>query len=84
MGRQSEHPQSKGMEDAPVKELSEMEARKQSDTEFKRLDKRMLKELTAHCREPNGNYSCMKEEIETINKNQEEKNVISKIKNTLE
>ena len=32
MGRQRKNPQSKGMEDSPVKELNEMEASKLSDT----------------------------------------------------
>ena len=34
MGRQSEHPQSKGMEESPVKELNEMEASNLSDIEI--------------------------------------------------
>ena len=36
----------KGMEDSPVKELSEMEASKLSVIEFKTMVIRMLKELT--------------------------------------
>ena len=38
--------QSKGTEDSPLKELNEMEASKLSDTEFKRMVIRILKELT--------------------------------------
>ena len=47
MGRQRKNPQSKGIEDSPVKKkLSEMEASKPSDIEFKRMVIRMLKELS--------------------------------------
>ena len=46
MGRQKKNVQSKGMEDSPLKELSEKEVRKLSDTEFKTMVMRMLKELT--------------------------------------
>ena len=46
MGRQKKNLQSKGMEDSPVKELSEMEASKLSVIEFKTMVIRMLKELT--------------------------------------
>ena len=72
------------MEDSPLQELNEMEASKLSDTEFKRMVIRMLKELTGNYKELSGNYNSMKKEIETINKNQEEmKNTISEVKNTL-
>ena len=41
----------------------------------------MLKELTDNSKELSEKYNCMKKEIETINKNQEEmKNTISEIK----
>ena len=50
MGRQRKNPQSKGMEDSPVKELNEMEASKLSDTEFKRMVLRLLKELSDNTR----------------------------------
>ena len=70
MGRQRKNMQSKGIEDSPVKELNEMEASKLSSIEFKRMFIRMLKELTDNYKELSGNYSSMKKEIETINKNQ--------------
>ena len=58
-----------------------MEARKLSDTEFKTMIIRMLQELTDNSKELSEKYNCMKKEIETINKNQEEmKNTISEIK----
>ena len=73
--------QSKGMEDSLVKRLNEMDAKKLSDTEFKRMVIRLLKELTDNYMELNGNHNSMKKEVETINKNQEEmKNTISEIK----
>ena len=72
------------MEDSPVKELNKMEVSKLSDTEFKIMVIRMLKELTDNYKELSGNYIIMKKEIETINKNQEEmNNTISEIKNIL-
>ena len=78
MGRQRQNPQSKGMEDSPVKQLNKMEASKLSDTEFKTMRMRMRKELTDNL---TGDYNNMKQEIETINENQEEmKNTISEIK----
>ena len=77
--------QSKGMEDSPLKELNEMEVSKLSDTEFKIMVIRMLKELTDNYKELSENYNTMKKEIETINKNQEEmNNKILEIKNTQE
>ena len=84
MGRQRKNLQSKGMEDSPVQELNEMEASKLSDTEFKRMVIKILKEPTDNYKELSRNYNSMKKEIETINKNQKEmKNTISEIKNTL-
>ena len=50
MGRQRKNPQSKGMEDSPVKELNEMAASKLSDRELKRMVIRMLRELMATTR----------------------------------
>ena len=44
--------QSKGMEDFPLKELNEMEVTKLSDTEFKIMVIKMLKELTDNFKEP--------------------------------
>ena len=48
------------MEDSPVKELNEMEASKLSDIEFKRMVKRILKELTDNYKELSGNYNSTK------------------------
>ena len=85
MGRHRKNLQSKGMEDSPLKELTEMEASKLSDIEFKRMVIRMLKKLTDNYKEWSENCNSMKKEIETINKNQEDmKNTISEIKTTLE
>ena len=73
------------MEDSPLKEVSEMEVSKLSDTEFKIMVIKMLKELTNNYKELSENYNTMKKEIETINKNQEEmNNKILEIKNTQE
>ena len=81
MGRQRNNPQSKGMEDCPVKELNEMEASKVSDIEFKRIVIRMFKECSANCKELTGNLNSMEKEIGTVNKNKEEmKNAIYEIK----
>ena len=49
-----------------------MMASKLSHIEFKRMVKRMLKQLTDNNKELSGNYNSMKKEIETINNNQEE------------
>ena len=73
MERQRKNLQSKGMEDFPLKELNAMEVSKLSDIEFKLMVITMLKELTDNYKKPNENYNSMKKEIETINKNQEEK-----------
>ena len=69
MGRQMSNLQSKLMEDSPVKELNEMEATKLSDTEFKRMVIRMLKELTDNYKELSGNYNSTIKGIDTMNKN---------------
>ena len=83
MGRQKKNMQSKRMEDSPLKELKEMEVTKLSDTEFKIMVIKRLKELTDNYNELSENYNSMKKEIETINKNQEEMNdKISEIKKT--
>ena len=44
--RQRKNPQTKRMEEFPVKEFSEMEASKLSDIEFKMMVTKILKELT--------------------------------------
>ena len=81
MVRERNNPLSKGMEDSPVKELNEMEASKLSDTEFKIMVIRVLKELTDNYKELSGNHNSMKKEIEIIKKNLDEmKNTISEIK----
>ena len=50
MGRQRKNLQLKGMEESQLKELNEMEASKLSDTEFKRMVLRLLKELSDNTR----------------------------------
>ena len=60
--------QSKGMEDSPLKGLSEMEVTKLSDIEFKLMVTDTLKELTDNYKELGENYISMKKKIETINK----------------
>ena len=75
----------KGKEEGPERMLTEKEASKRSDTEFKELVIRKLNELTQNYQKLQGNYNeltanyiNMKKEIETINKGQEEmKNTIS-------
>ena len=74
MGRNKKNMQSKGMEDALLKELSEMEVSKLSDIEFKIMVIKMLGELTDNYKELSENYINTKKEIETINKNQKEMN----------
>ena len=54
MGRQKKNMQSKGMEDFPLKELNEMEVTKLSDTEFKIMVIRMLKEHRENYKELSG------------------------------
>ena len=60
MGRQRKNTKAKGMEYSPLKELNEMEASKLSDTKFKRMVIRMLKELIHNYKELSGNYNSMK------------------------
>ena len=60
MGRQKKNMQSKGMEDSPLKGLSEMEVTKLSDIEFKLMVINMLKEITEIYKEPSENYNSMK------------------------
>ena len=72
--------------------LIKIEATQLSDTKFKVRFIRKLIELTekyqklqGNCNELTANYISMKKEIETINKGQEEmKNAISELKNTVE
>ena len=72
--------------------LNEKEASQLSDNELKELVIRKLNELTQNCQKLQGyynelteNYINMKEEIETINKGQQEmKNTISELKKTVE
>ena len=47
-----------------------MEVSKLSDIEFKIMVIKMLKELTDNQKELSENYNSMKNEIETVNKNQ--------------
>ena len=85
MGRQRKSPQSYGKEERPVKELNEFEGSNLSDAEFKKMVKRMLKELSDNYKELSRNCNNMKKEIENVNKNQGEmKNTISEIQNILE
>ena len=72
--------------------LNEIEESQLSDAEFKAKVIRKLNELTESCQKLQGNYNeltanyiNMKKEIENINKGQEErKNKISELKNTVE
>ena len=85
MGRKRNNPQMKGKEEASETMLTEKEASQLSDTEFKAMVIRKLTELTENYQKLQGNYNeptehyiNMKQEIETINKGQEEmKNTIS-------
>ena len=82
----------KGKEEASEKMLTEIEASQLSDAEFKAMVIRKLTELTekyqklqGNSNELTANYINMKKEIETTNKGQEEmKNTISELKNTVE
>ena len=92
MGRQRHNPQKKGKEGASERMLNEIEANQLSDTEFKAMVIRKLKELTENYQKLQGNYKeftanyiNMKKEIENLNKGQEEmKNTIYELKNTVE
>ena len=92
MGRQRNNLQWKGKEESPEKELSETEASKLSDIEFKIMLMRMLrelsdnhKELSGSYKECSGNFSSTRKDIENMNKNQEEmKSTIVGIKNRLD
>ena len=53
------------MEDSPLKELNETERPKLSDTEFKIMAIKMLKELTDNYKELSINYNTIKKEIKT-------------------
>ena len=59
MGRKRKNPQTKGMEESPVKELNEIEANKLSDIEFKKMVIRILKELNDNYKELSGKYDSM-------------------------
>ena len=61
MGIQRNMPQMKGQEKSQEEELTEMEATKLPDTEFKTMVIRMLKELSE-------NFNCIKENMETTQK----------------
>ena len=92
MERQRNNPQMKGKEEASETMLNEIEASKLSHTEFKAMLIRKLNDLTQNYQKLHGryneitaNYINMKKEIGTINKGQEEmKNTISELKNTVE
>ena len=60
MGRQKKNIQSKGVGDSPLKEVKEMEVTKLSDTEFKIMVMKMLKELKDNYKELSENYNTMK------------------------
>ena len=71
--------QSKGKEESPERVLNEIQSRKLSDTEFKVVIIRMLKELSENHKEPERsykeftkNYTSMKKDIDTVNKSQGE------------
>ena len=74
MERQRNNVQTKEKEESPEKELNEIEASKSIDTEFKVMAMRMLKEHSE-------NYISMRNDIQTINKNQLGMNAISDMKN---
>ena len=82
----------KGKEEASETMQTEKEASQLSDTEFKVMVIKKLTELKqnyqklqGNCNELTANYIDMKKEIETIYKRQEEKkNTISELKNTVE
>ena len=56
MGRQRNKLQSKGKEESPERVLNETEASNLSDTEFKIMIIRMLKELSENYKELYGSY----------------------------
>ena len=71
----------KGKEEASERMLTEKEATRLSDTEFKPMVIRKVTELTENYQKLQGNYNeftanyiYMKKEIESINKGQEEMN----------
>ena len=79
MGRQRNNPQSKGKEVSSEKMLNEIEASQLSDIEFKTMVIRKLNEISEDYQKLQGsyeeltaNYISIKNDIETINKNQEE------------
>ena len=92
MGRQRNNPQMKGKGEVSETVLNEKEAIQLLDSEFKELVMRKLNELTQNYQKLQGtynelteNYINMKKEKETINKGQQEmKNTICELKNTVE
>ena len=72
MGRQKKNKQSREME-LSTKRPKLNGGKKTIRYRFKIIVTKMLKELTDNYKKPNENYNSMKKEIETINKNQEEK-----------
>ena len=52
------------MEESPLKELHELEARQISDIEFKTMVIKILKELSDSYNELSGNYNTVHKEIE--------------------
>ena len=92
MGRQRNNVQLKGKEESPERVLSEIEASQQSGIEFKTMVIKNSNELSANYQKPQGTYkeltaNCIsiKNDIETINKGQEDmQNIISELKNIVE
>ena len=75
MGRQRNNPYSKGKEESQGRVLSEIQASKLSDIEFKTMVIQMLNEVSENYKELQGSYkklttkyTSMKKDIETINK----------------
>ena len=91
MGRQRNHPQSKGKEESSERVLNKIEACQLSDIEFKTMVARKNSERSENYQKLQGsyeeltaNYISMKNDIKTVNKSQEEmKNTISELKNTV-
>ena len=87
MERQRNNPQTKGNEESSERMLNEIEASQLSDIKFNTMVIRKFNELTGNYQKLQGNYDeltakyiNMKEDIETINKSQEEmQNTISEL-----
>ena len=91
MGRQRNNPHMKGKEEASERMLNEIEASQLSMLSSKHwllassLSSQRTTRQQGNYNELTTNYINMKKEIETINKGQEEmKNTISELKNTVE